>query len=104
MNVKAGDKVVIIGRYSRSIGIVKNITPNGNIRLTNGTLYTPSGAEKTKDVWAVSKISLLTPELEAQMQKDATVYKALDVMHKTQTLSYTQAVGILKILEGGDSE
>lgn len=104
MNVKAGDKVMISARYGRSIGIVKNVTPAGNIRLTNGALYTSAGTKKTSDAWNVSHITLLTPELEAQLQKDSIVHKALAAMHKTSKISYAQAIGILKILKGGDSE
>lgn len=103
MDLKAGDKVLISAQYSKSIGVVEKITPAGNIRLKNGELYSPDGNLKTKDIWNVPYIRPLTPEMEEEIQKDSVKAKALRIMHKTTSLTYEQAVEVLKILKGGQN-
>lgn len=98
MDIKVGDKVLVQGRFSKSVQTVEKITPKGNIRVSNGALYDISGSEKTKDVWNSTTIVPLTPELEEQLHKEVVVARAIKAMHDTKTLTYNQAVKIMEIL------
>lgn len=101
MDLKAGDKVLISARYSKSIGVVKKVTPAGNIRLKNGELYTPGGSLKTRDAWNISHIQPLTPELEESLRQDSVIASVLNAMHNAKSITYEQALEIRQILGRG---
>lgn len=103
MDLKAGDKVLVLACYHKYVSVVEKITPAGNIRLKDGGLYTPDGTLKTKDAWNNSHIQPLTPELEESLRRDMYVSKTLTIMQETSNITYAQAVEIRRILEGGQN-
>lgn len=99
MDVKVGDRVLVYGRWNKSLHTVEKITPKGNIRISNGTLYDIRGSEKTKDAWNRTTIVPLTPELENELRKEVLVNKTIEVMHTIQTITYDQAIKVREILD-----
>jgi hypothetical protein len=104
LEVKAGDKVVIHAHYGRATAEVLEITSAGDIRLTTGRLYSPTGYLKTRDTRNNSWIEPLTPEIEEDMRRNRVIANAWQAMYDTRSLTYEQAVAILRILsdKGGD--
>ncbi len=100
MDLKVGDKVLVTARYSQFIEKVAKITPAGNIRLTNGSLYMPDGRQRGGDIWSTSCIQPLTPELEESLRRTTFIKKTLYVMHEIKDITYEQAIEIRQILEG----
>lgn len=103
MDLKAGDKVLVLARYHKYISAVDKITPAGNIRLKDGELYTPDGTLKTRDKWNCARIQPLTPEMEESLRRDSYISKTINIMHETSSITYTQAVEIRRILERGQN-
>lgn len=102
LNVKPGDKVVVTGRRSgRYITTVVRITPSGNIRCDNGELYDSNGSQKTSDVWNISHLSELTPEIEKEIIQERYIKRTFDKLHEVKTLTYDQCTKIMEILEEG---
>lgn len=99
MNVKIGDRVLVCGDWGRkSVQTVTKITPKGNIRVSNGRLYDPSGMEKTSEKWSLSAIKALTPELEEQLMQEETIRETLKLLRSIKSITYKQALEINKIL------
>lgn len=100
LDLKPGDRVVVSSRRSgRYISKVARITPSGNIRCDNGELYEPTGSQKTSDVWNISHISKLTPEIEEEIMQENYINRTLAKLHKISNLTYDQCKRLNAILE-----
>lgn len=100
-DLKVGDKVFVTSDYYKSIQTIEKITPKGNFRLSNGSLYSEFGIEKTSDYWHGSSFVPLTPELEKQLTEEITIKQVWKMMRdvKIENLDYKKALKIKEILE-----
>ena len=96
-NLKEGDKVIINGRYSRSVRTVEKITPAGNIKV-NGLLFNKNGIERNGDTWSKFWLSEATPFEVTEITRNAVISKARSLMKETTKLTFEQAQKIIAIL------
>lgn len=68
-DLKVGDKVFIITRYSKYIKTVTKITPTGKIKIGEST-YNSGGRFATSDVWNTDFLSEWTQEKEDEFKKE----------------------------------
>lgn len=72
-----GDKVYKPGRYGRvgTIITITGMTPAGNVKASDGNIYTPTGWQRGGDKWNRERIAPLTDRhrvaIVAQAQRDA---------------------------------
>ena len=99
LDLKVGDKVIVMSRCGTSLREVERITPKGAIRVA-GTLYTEFGSQKGGDPWGRSSIKKATEEDIREIKEKTYIAKTLRAMHECRELTYENAVEIMKILEG----
>ena len=99
---KVGDKVVTT--RSRVVGTVIRITPKrkdvvvdfGNYQ----SIFRSDGWQKGSDIWSVTIIEPLTPEIEQEIKEKRIIYKCKTIFHnKEKYLTFDQAARILEVLE-----
>lgn len=98
LNVKAGDKVIVIGRFSKSVSKVEKITPTGLIKV-DGRLYYDTGNERGGDVWTSNTIYEYSEEEGRKIIENNYIKKTITKLRKIETLTYKQAVAINNVLE-----
>lgn len=104
LNVKVGDKVILCNHwgYTSSVGTVIKITEKRkDIIVDYGRYketYSSDGWRKST-LYNTSFIKVLTPEVEEQLRKAATIRKCRDRFEKKKDLTFEQAEKILKIIE-----
>ena len=101
---KVGDKVVrnFHNVVFHDIGTIVKITSKrkdvvvdyGNYKET----YDMNGWQKGASIWNQSRIILLTPEIEEEINNKIIIYKCKSIFYKTK-LTVDQAIKILEILE-----
>lgn len=104
LNLKIGDRVIrnYDNSLPTSIGVVVNITQKrgdyvvdyGNYKET----YKYDGWQRGGDIWNLSHIQLLTPEIEERIRQINLVRKCRDEFNKKKDLTADQATRILEIL------
>ena len=99
LDLKVGDKVIVMSRCGKSINTVERITPKGAIRV-GGTLYHQDGYQKGGDSWNITSIKKATEEDIREIKEKTYIAKTLRAMHECRELTYENAVEIMKILEG----
>ena len=98
-----GDKVVRNYQSDNScaVGTITKITEKRkDVVVDFGSYierYDLNGWQKTGDVWFMSRIYLLTPEIEKEMEETKIIKRCCNEFAKTN-ITYEQAVKILKIL------
>ena len=97
LDLKVGDKVVVVGNWSKSIKTVERITPKGAIRV-NGTLYDEYGYQKGGDIWQRTSIFKATKEDVRKIKENDFIRETIREMKLVSNLTYEQAVEIRKIL------
>jgi ABC-type enterochelin transport system substrate-binding protein len=98
LNVKAGDTVIVSGRWRKSIETVEKITPTGLIKV-GSSLYHPDGTERAGDKWDRNQLLEATPERIQEVRNNELVQLALHEMRQPRTLTVDQARQILEILK-----
>lgn len=103
---KVGDKVVTT--RSRVVGTVIRITPKrkdvvvdfGNYQRVFGS----DGWEKGADVWSLTMIEPLTPEIAREIKQNIIINKCKRLFRiKEKNLTFDQAARILEVLEDEDN-
>lgn len=95
--LKAGDEVVVCGRYHYTRQLVEKITPKGFIKV-NGVLYNPdSGNARGGDVyWAQSLLDINAPRTQEhlieQHKKGFVARTRKEVAEFCNQMTYGQAV------------
>ena len=102
MEFKVGDKVIL--EKSKTVGTVTRVTPKrGDIVVDFGNYqatFDKSGWDKNSDAWYSSRIVLLTPEIEKEINDERIIDKCKRVFEKkSKQLTAEQAVKILEIME-----
>ena len=101
---EVGDEVVT---NRGCIGKVIRITPKTKrIVVSFGRYeekYHPDGSEITNDVWYMTHIKHLTPEIRKELEDKDTIYRCKEIFKKTN-IDAEQARKILDILEQSKSE
>ena len=101
---KVGDRVVrnYEPGYSCAIGTITKITEKRkDVVVDYGDYqerYDLHGWQKGSEIWFMSHIGLLTPEIEKEIEETRTIKKCIDIFCRSN-ITYEQAVKILKILE-----
>ena len=102
--LKVGDKVIVNTRLGRIIREVDKITPAGNIKLNNGSIYNKDGSEKGGDSWTRSFLSEATPEVIQEIHDSKVIAYTKKKMKELKELNIEQARAILKILSDNEEE
>lgn len=110
LNLKIGDRVIrnYGSSFPTSIGIVVNITKKrgdyvidyGNYKET----YRYDGWQRGGDIWNMSHIQLLIPEIEERIRQVNLIRKCRDAFEKKNNLTADQAEKILKILNNEEEQ
>ena len=67
-NLKAGDQVIVHTNMGRVIRTVEKITPAGNIKLNNGTIFNKDGSERGGSKWNTTYLGEATPEVVKEIK------------------------------------
>ena len=68
-NLKVGDQVIVHTNMGRVIRTVEKITPAGNIKLNNGTLFNKDGTERGRSTWNTTYLGEATPEVVKEIKE-----------------------------------
>lgn len=100
-DLKPGDKVIVSSRYSESIKTVDRVTPSGRI-VIGAITFNNDGGERGRDIWIAKMLREATESELRRVHEKNTIQKAANIMRtaSNKTITYDQAVAIIKILEG----
>jgi hypothetical protein len=99
-NLKAGDTIIISrANYGKTVQTVEKITPSGLIKVA-GKYYDQHGFLRTTDKWARGHLEEATNTALEEIEKKATIAKAVWLMRNVTGISHAKAVKIIEILEG----
>lgn len=95
LNLKVGDKVLISGRFDKSIGVVDRITPTGIIQVSNPFCkfsFRPDGRERGADTYYGRTIQKLTQEMEQRFYQEKFIrIVTRKIFNECTPFSYEQA-------------
>ena len=104
--LKVGDKVIVNTKLGRIIREVDKITPAGNIKLNNGTIYNKDGSERGGNCWNTTYLSEATPEVIKEIKEKhfiICVKKQLKEFLK-KDLTIEQAQALFQIIKGDEKD
>lgn len=97
--LKVGDQVVVSTNMGRVLRTVDKITPAGNIKLNNGTLYNKDGSQRGNNGWYSNSLEEATPEVIQEIKKaHFIVYARKKIKESLNNLNVDQLREILKII------
>jgi hypothetical protein len=96
-DLKAGDKVIVSGRWDRAIKEVQKITPAGYIKV-GGRLYNLDGSQRGGDFYSRFQLEIATPELIRTVADEILIKTVLNHIHNVKKLTIEQARAIAAIL------
>jgi hypothetical protein len=96
-DLKAGDKVVVSGRWDRAIKEVQKITPAGYIKVGD-RLYNLDGSQRGGDFYSRFQLEIATPELIRTVADEILMKTVLNHIHNVKKLTIEQARAIAAIL------
>lgn len=99
LNLKVGDKVLMINTWRTDIGVVDKITPTGIIKV-GGYSFRPDGRERGGDSYYPWHIEPLSPEKEVEFYRKRFIsnvaYRASD--YDFRHMSYDTAKALNELL------
>ena len=102
--LKVGDKVIVNTRLGRIVREVEKITPAGNIKLNNGSIFNKDGSERGGDNCTRSFLSEATPEVIQEIHDAKVIAYTKKRMKELKELNIEQARAILKILSESEEK
>ena len=105
-NLKAGDQVIVHTNMGRVIRQVEKITPAGNIKLNNGTIFNKDGRERGGNDWNVTYLGEATPEIVKEIKEKhfiICVKKQLKEFLK-KDLTIEQAQALFQIIKDNEKD
>ena len=105
-NLKAGDQVIVHTNMGRVIRQVEKITPAGNIKLNNGTIFNKDGRERGGNDWNATYLGEATPEIVKEIKEKhfiICVKKQLKEFLK-KDLTIEQAQALFQIIKENEKD
>ena len=99
--LKAGDKVFVVGNYGKSLEVVQKITPTGRV-VVNGRQYI--NGVSGSNICNISRLEQATDDKIGVYKRTQFTQKVSREMKQKRTISYIQAKQINEILELGVQE
>ena len=97
MKFSVGDKVIVYGRYGKTISEIEKITPTGRAKV-DGCYFDSRGHQIGGDTWSRKNIKIATDKEIEEIKKGAFISKVIRQMNDVRSLSYEDAVAISNIL------
>lgn len=99
--LKAGDKVFVVGNYGKSLEVVQEITPTGRV-VVNGRQYI--NGTNGLSIWDILRLEQATDDKISVYKRTQFTQKVFREMEQKRTISYIQAKQINEILDLGVQE
>ena len=99
MGLKAGDKVFVSYYTDKTLSVVESVTPKGFVKV-KGILYDRNGIQRGGSEWHKSHIKPASEEDIQKYAQECFINRTIYMMHKTEKITYEQAVSINAILNG----